>query len=168
MFSIHDVPLLLVNIIEQKPWTKQGPSGKTLKFEDCKWQEINGEDNVKVTRAEAQTWLALRHLLLDVRCPAHYDINEYRKNQLIKLQCFMHDTLLDQLSPLVELKYWLAKLASCNAPFTTRRPLLLEVIPQIKQTLLEKNNKRWKKIANRHVESMFHENASDMKTITKR
>jgi hypothetical protein len=53
---------------------------------DCKWQEIKDEANMKVTRAEAQTWLALRHLLLDPRCPTHYDINEYRKNQLIKVR----------------------------------------------------------------------------------
>jgi hypothetical protein len=52
---------------------------------DSKWQEVQGEANMKVTRAEAQTWLALRHLLLDPRCPAHYDINEYRKNQLLKV-----------------------------------------------------------------------------------
>jgi hypothetical protein len=56
---------------------------------DCKWQEINGEANMKVTRAEAQTWLALRHLLLDPCCPAHYDINEYRKNQLIKVRILL-------------------------------------------------------------------------------
>lgn len=53
---------------------------------DCKWQEIKGEASMKVTRVEAQTWLALRHLLLDPRCPAHYDINEYRKNQLLKVR----------------------------------------------------------------------------------
>jgi hypothetical protein len=33
MFVKHDIPLLLANIIEQKPWIKDGPSGKTLKFE---------------------------------------------------------------------------------------------------------------------------------------
>ncbi|PNF19693.1 Zinc finger MYND domain-containing protein 10 [Cryptotermes secundus] len=167
MFVNHDIPLLLANIIEQKPWIKDGPSGKTLKFEDCKWQEIKGEDNMKVTRAEAQTWLALRQLLLDPRCPAHYDINEYHKNQLLKLQCFLHDTLLDQLSPLVELKYWLAKLASSHPPPITRRPLLLEVVPQIKQRLLEKNSKRWKKIAARQAEAMFCEKETHIKAIMK-
>jgi hypothetical protein len=39
---------------------------------------------------------------------------------------------------------------------------------QIKQALLEKNNKRWRKIANRHVETMFCENETNMKAITKR
>jgi hypothetical protein len=33
MFVSHDVPLLLANIIEKKPWITEGPSGKTLKFE---------------------------------------------------------------------------------------------------------------------------------------
>ncbi|GFG31584.1 hypothetical protein Cfor_04769, partial [Coptotermes formosanus] len=166
IFFTYDIPVLLVNLIEKQPWTKQDPSGKTLKFEG-EWQERKGEASTKVTRAEAQTWLALRQLLLDPRCPTYYDINEYRKNQLSKIQRFLHDILLDQLSPLVELKYWLAKLAASNPPVNTRRPLLLEVVPQVKQKLLEKNNKRWKKIANKHAEMMFCENEPYLNDIMK-
>lgn len=94
--------LLLDYKINQIPFQRFRNTNVFIKFytclgvSDCKWQEINGEDNVKVTRAEAQTWLALRHLLLDVRCPAHYDINEYRKNQLIKVR-----VLLESLQPVI-------------------------------------------------------------------
>ena len=49
----------------------------------------------------------------------------------LQVQRFLHDILLDQLSPLVELKLWLAKLAVSNPPVNTRRPLLLEVVPQV-------------------------------------
>ncbi|PSN56601.1 Zinc finger MYND domain-containing protein 10 [Blattella germanica] len=159
MFSTHDIPILLTNIIERNPWIKRNSAGKTLKFEDFTWKETKGEENMKVTRAEAQTWLALRHLLLDPRCPAHYDINEYRKNQLMKLQCFLQETLMDQLSPLIDLKYWLAQLASSNPPPTPKRPLILEVIPQ--------NSKRWSSIAKKHAEVMFSKDENQIKAITK-
>lgn len=49
----------------------------------------------------------------------------------LQIQRFLHDILLDQLSPLVELKFWLAKLAVSNPPVNTRCPLLLEVVPQV-------------------------------------
>jgi hypothetical protein len=52
-----------------------------------------------------------------------------------QLQRYLHDILLDQLSPLAELKYWLAKLASSQLPHATRRPLLLEVVPQVLSNL---------------------------------
>jgi hypothetical protein len=39
---------------------------------------------------------------------------------------------------------------------------------QIKLKLLEKNKKRWKKIANRHAEAMFCENETMMRPITNR
>ncbi|KAJ9585628.1 hypothetical protein L9F63_002573 [Diploptera punctata] len=165
IFSTHDIPIILTNLIENKPWMKK-TSGKTLKFEDCTWKEIKDEENMKVTRTEAQTWLALHHLLLDPRCPAHYDINEYRKNQLIKLQCFLHENVMDQLSPLIELKYWLAQLACSNPPSPSQRPLILEVIPKIRQKILEKYSKRWNSVANKHAQLVCDTDENHMKAIT--
>nr|CAD7443563.1 unnamed protein product [Timema bartmani] len=131
VFTVHDVPVLLASLIERKPWSRPDSAGNTLTYIDGKWQHIEGEAAQKVTRTEGQLWIAIRQLLLDPRCPAHYDINDTRKNQLIKLQCYLHDTLLDQLPPLLELKYWLAQLAVTNAPLSARRPFVLEVTTQV-------------------------------------
>ncbi|KAJ4428702.1 hypothetical protein ANN_25695 [Periplaneta americana] len=167
MFSTHDIPILLANIIELQPWIKKDSSGKTLKYDDCNWEEMKGEAKMKVTRTEAKTWLALRHLLLDPRLPAHYDINEYRKSQLTKLQCFLQESILDQLPPLVELKYWLAKLAVANFPPASKQPLILEVTPQIRQILIQRNSKRWKKIAKKQAEVMFNKSEDHIMGIIK-
>jgi hypothetical protein len=66
----------------------------------------------------------------NISCPLQSSNNSFHIF-FLQVQRFLHDTLLDQLSPLVELKFWLAKLAVTNPPVNTRRPLLLEVVPQV-------------------------------------
>ena len=71
-----------------------------------------------------------KHFLCPLQSP-HNSFHFHFHIFSLQVQRFLHDILLDQLSPLVELKFWLAKLAVSNPPVNTRRPLLLEVVPQV-------------------------------------
>nr|CAD7576537.1 unnamed protein product [Timema californicum] len=165
VFTVHDVPVLLASLIEHKPWSRPDSAGNKLTYIDGKWQHIEGEAAHKVTHTEGQLWIAIRQLLLDPRCPAHYDINDTRKNQLIKLQCYLHDTLLDQLPPLLELKYWLAQLAVTNAPVSARRPFVLEVTTQMRSSLMSRSRKQWKELSRQHAQCMLRCSQQDIRNV---
>nr|CAD7414929.1 unnamed protein product [Timema poppensis] len=165
VFTVHDVPVLLASLIEHKPWSRPDSAGNKLTYIDGKWQHIEGEAAQKVTHTEGQLWIAIRQLLLDPRCPAHYDINDTRKNQLIKLQCYLHDTLLDQLPPLLELKYWLAQLAVTNAPVSARRPFVLEVTTQMRSSLMSRSRKQWKELSRQHAQCMLRCSQQDIRNV---
>lgn len=64
-----------------------------------------------MTKTEAQLWLAMHQLLLNKHIIHHYELTESRKNRLGRLNRFLHELLLDQLPPLIDLKRWLSQLA---------------------------------------------------------
>ncbi|KAG8228659.1 hypothetical protein J437_LFUL008896 [Ladona fulva] len=53
----------------------------------------------------------------------------FGKLGIFMLQRYLHDELLDQLSPLVELQRWLSHLAVSQPPVISR-PVILEVVPE--------------------------------------
>ncbi|XP_047119753.1 zinc finger MYND domain-containing protein 10 [Schistocerca piceifrons] len=168
VFETHDIPLLLLNLIETTPWQREDKDGTTIKYIDGSWKKVKDDDKMKLTRIEGIVWLTLRQLLLDPKFPTYYDMNEYRKQQLLKLQGYLHDVLVDQLSPLSELQYWLSHIAVSQVPPTGKKPLILEVLPQIRESLLRRSETQWKRIAQRQVKVLFHCKQGDMAEIAKR
>ncbi|CAG2066925.1 unnamed protein product, partial [Timema podura] len=82
-----------------------------------------------------------------------------------QLQCYLHDTLLDQLPPLLELKYWLAQLAVTNAPLSTRRPFVLEVTTQMRSSLMSRSRKQWKELSRQHAQCMLRCSQEDIRNV---
>lgn len=52
MMENTDIPLVLVPLLELRPWLRTGAKGVQEKFEDNKWQEIQAHDKGKVTKLE--------------------------------------------------------------------------------------------------------------------
>ncbi|KAK3917218.1 Zinc finger MYND domain-containing protein 10 [Frankliniella fusca] len=158
MYTHHDVPLLLVHLLENHPWERDNPKicGQKLKFIDGRWVQVSGEDLLKLTRVEGQVWLALRQLLLRESCARNYEFSEFRKSQLQKVLRYMTDPLLDQLSPLIDLKQFLCQLQISSGSSTLRRPLILEVIPEIRRGFLNGGSGKWQKIARAQSKVLFH------------
>lgn len=51
---------------------------------DSTWKKcVNNGENVDKT--DAQVWLSLYMLLLNQHCLRHYEFNEFKRNQLIKV-----------------------------------------------------------------------------------
>ncbi|XP_005110410.1 zinc finger MYND domain-containing protein 10 [Aplysia californica] len=157
VLNTHDIPILLVQLVESPPWTRR-KDGKIYKFIDGKWQEVSFEDSLKLTKTEGQVWLALFHLLMEQQCQEKYDLNNYRKNTIIKLRSYLTEVLLDQMPVLGELQRNLEHLAIMDPP-PAKKDLVLEQVPEIREKLLKKYNGKWEKIAK--VQSKKNFNQSD-------
>ncbi|KYN04629.1 PREDICTED: zinc finger MYND domain-containing protein 10 [Cyphomyrmex costatus] len=164
MLAIHDLPYLFAQLIESQPWIKQNEDDEVLMYE-ASWRKIKPSEIGKINKREGQVWFGLRELLLNPKCSPYYEITEHRLSQLSKLQKHLHEDILDQIAPLIELKRWLAYLnISPMMPSSNSTcPVLVEVIPQIKSTILEKYHKKWKKLARHQSKYLFTTDTSYIK-----
>lgn len=64
MMENTDIPLVLVPLLELRPWLRTGAKGVQEKFEDNKWQEIQQHDKGKVTKLEGQIWLTIYNMFM--------------------------------------------------------------------------------------------------------
>jgi zinc finger MYND domain-containing protein 10 len=125
----HDVPCLISEILSLRPWLRRLKSFE--KFINGKWTPVEGDEILKITKVEAQTWFCLRSIMFHRETFENYEINSFRQRELGKCSGLMNDVVLDQLPPLVELKQFLCTLQiSSNAPNNLSN-LVLEVIPEV-------------------------------------
>lgn len=68
---------------------------------------------------------------------------------------FLTPTILDQLSPLIELKQWLSCLSIMKESVSLSRPILLEPILEIKEEILHQTGGNWKEIAMKQLPVIF-------------
>lgn len=80
----------------------------------------------------------------------------------------MTENLIDQVSPLIQLKQYLAKLTVSEAPSRYIKPLIMETIPEIKTKILSEGFKKWKKIAAKHVSIIFDSDKDATMEVAKR
>ncbi|KAF5290976.1 hypothetical protein FQA39_LY14507 [Lamprigera yunnana] len=154
IFGINDVPVLLTQVLIEKPWIKKGKE-----YIGGKWKDWDGES---VPRVEAQVWLALRQLLLDPACVTHYDITDSRKSQLAKLQPLLSPIIVDQISPLIELQQWLYRLTITDQPAAPHKPIILEVVLEIQETILRSCKGKWKKLARIQLPFIFNRDHQEL------
>ncbi|KAH8295992.1 hypothetical protein KR054_000123 [Drosophila jambulina] len=157
MLVTHDIPWLMVDVLCFRPWQRKTSKG-LQKFIDEKWTNV--EDSAKIVKPEAQAWFCVRQLLLNPQVMENYALNEARCKQLSKVsplginlrkdfkQTFslqllglLHETLLDQLPPLIELKQFLSRLTLSGNTASKSQTLLLEDIPQIQEELMKEVEK---------------------------
>lgn len=83
----------------------------------------------------------------------------------MKIQPLITPILLDQLSPLIDLKHWLCQVAVSDTQSVQQNPLLLEPILEIKQKILLEGDGNWKKIAKKQLPSIFISNQKDLMEV---
>lgn len=167
LLNTHDLPVLLVQLVENPPWTSRS-KGKVFKYFDCKWHEMKSrEDEFKLTKPEGQVWIALFHLLMNHGCQQKYSLNSYRKNTILKLRSYLTEVLVDQMPILLELQRYLEYLAHMEPP-AVKKDLILEQVPQIKDNILKKAGGKWKQIAVKQANSYFTPSDETIKTQAKR
>lgn len=135
MTHVHDVPCLLSEILHVKPWMRK--RNGIEKFIDNCWVPVCGDDILKVTKCEAQSWFCLFNLLSNEDIIRDYNINEFRQTQIGKCLGLLHECILDQLPALVHLKQTLCTLQmekSSNGK--GHGNLLLEELPELKNNIL--------------------------------
>nr|XP_033206154.1 zinc finger MYND domain-containing protein 10 [Bombus vancouverensis nearcticus] len=145
LLATHDVPYLLAQLIERHPWKKES-KGENMIY-NSGWKKVKSGEEGKISKIEGQVWLGLRELLLNTKSAPYYEITDHRFSQLLKLQKYLHECVLDQISPLIDLKRWLNYLSVSSPNGNALRAINVELIPQIKSSIIEKYHKKWKKLA---------------------
>ncbi|KAK9892225.1 hypothetical protein WA026_019027 [Henosepilachna vigintioctopunctata] len=148
IYGQYDIPILLIELLRSKPWVKNDQQ-----YAFGKWKDWDGE---VVCHPEAQIWLTLRFILLDQACPQYYPITDNKRIQLLSLLSFLTPIILDQLSPLIELKQWLSQMTVMQQPSAPPRPILLENCLVIKENILSQAGGKWKEIAKEQIAVIFN------------
>lgn len=139
LVRFHDTPCLLCELLHCRPWQRRTAKGFE-RFVEGQWTPVAGEDLQKVSKIEAQAWFALRQLLFNNQVMQSYDWNDFRCREISKCLGLIHDVLLDQLTPLVQLKQHLATM-SIQKPTqgnqSKKTTFLLEEIPELQNEYLK-------------------------------
>lgn len=157
----HDVLLSLAALIENPPWTHKAVSGKPgdgevkwKKFVNQKWVVVEPSDLLVLTTTEAQVWLAVYYLLCTKSARAHYEVTQFRKDQLLRVRKYLNDLLLDQLPLLADIQRYLDELSimQVGAPAGNRGSLVMEAVPYLRLAIMRKFASKYKDVARRFDE----------------
>ncbi|XP_012323246.2 zinc finger MYND domain-containing protein 10 isoform X3 [Aotus nancymaae] len=161
MLSTHNLPCLLVELLEHSPWSRQ-EGGKLQQFNGSRWHTVVPSEQQKLSKLDGQVWIALYNLLLSPEAQARYCLTSFAKGHLLKLQAFLTDTLLDQLPNLAHLQSFLAHLALAETQ-PPKKDLVLEQIPEIWERLERENRGKWRAIAKHQVQHVFSPSEQDLR-----
>nr|XP_012626840.1 zinc finger MYND domain-containing protein 10 isoform X2 [Microcebus murinus] len=84
MLSTHNLPCLLVELLEHSPWSRR-EGGKLQQFEGGHWQTVAPSEQQKLSKLDGQVWIALYNLLLSPEARARYCLTSFAKGQLLKI-----------------------------------------------------------------------------------
>ncbi|XP_004451848.2 zinc finger MYND domain-containing protein 10 [Dasypus novemcinctus] len=166
MLSTHNLPCLLVELLEHSPWSRQ-EGGKLQRFEGGRWQTVAPSEQQKLSKLDGQVWIALYNLLLNPEARSRYCLTGFAKGQLLKLRAFLTDTLLDQLPNLADLQHFLAHLALAET-HPPKKDLVLEQIPEIWERLERENRGKWQAIAKHQLRHVFSPSEQDLRLQARR
>ncbi|XP_004615274.1 zinc finger MYND domain-containing protein 10 [Sorex araneus] len=167
MLSTHNLPCLLVELLEHSPWSRQGEGGTLQRFEAGCWKTVAPSEQQKLSKLDGQVWLALYNLLLSPEARSRYCLTSFAKGQLLKLRAFLTDTLVDQLPNLTDLQAFLAHLALTEAQ-SPKKDLVLEQIPEIWARLEQENRGKWRAIAKHQLRTVFSPSERDLRLQARR
>ncbi|CAH8669292.1 unnamed protein product [Heterobilharzia americana] len=151
----HDIPIVLCQLLEQMPWIVIGFDRSSKQCRQHIWQE-NGswipddKSSCIVHKSEAQIWLCLFQILLANNSSLKYDCSiGHRRAALMKLRPFLTETKLDVLPVLIDLRRFLEHLSlseSCGGTADKTNMCLVELVPEIHESLVNKYKNKWKKL----------------------
>jgi hypothetical protein len=91
--------------------------------------------------------LALYNLFASQDCMKKYELNDERKNTLLRLRKFMNEVLLDQIPALATMLRSLEHLSMTNTPtHMTTNPFIVEQVPMALEEI--ERNVNWEELAN--------------------
>lgn len=155
MLNVHDFPCLLVSLMTSSPWTRQQRGGALEKYSEGKWSEVPAGERLRLTKQEAQVWLAIYNLVMEPECRRKYIFNSYNVEELLKLRGFFNEVLVDQLPILGELRRALEQMSMARPP-APEPSVLLEQLPEIREHLSKAAGNKWKRIAEHQYTTCFN------------
>ena len=109
MMEVNDFPLILVPLLEEKPWIRKNSRGEREVYEDQKW--IVQKDIHALPKVEAQIWLTIFSMFMCQDAQSKYEVTSFRKTNLLCLRKFLNEVLLNQLPILAKLSRSLEELS---------------------------------------------------------
>ncbi|KAL3673263.1 hypothetical protein V7S43_000984 [Phytophthora oleae] len=177
----HDALLTLVPLVENPPWThkaivqvtgdNQAPRTevKWKKFVDQKWIVVEPSDLLALTTTEAQVWLAIYYLLCTKSAREHYEVTQFRKDQLLRIRKYLNELLVDQLPLLSDVQRYLDELAIVQVGSTSvlrMNGLVMEAVPYLRDHILRSFRPKCKEIAREFDElSVNFSRGEDLKAL---
>eukprot|EP00877_Chromochloris_zofingiensis_P004789 jgi/Chrzof1/14310/Cz08g32160.t1 len=156
LVSTNDSIMALLPLVDKPPWVRTR-KGKMERFTAGVWQAMPAADRLKLCQPDAQVWLALNNLLVDPKCRAKYEPDDYRRENLLKLKRHFHEVLLDQLPVLKDLQHVLDEMAmGIDAAATDQHKssrLILEQVPIVRENILRA--KDWQSVADKQKKTYF-------------
>jgi zinc finger MYND domain-containing protein 10 len=80
-----DMLSLFVPLVEERPWLRTNKKNEREIFEGQKWVFIPKEEYGRLPKLEAQVWIAVYNIFMDNECKSKYELNEYRKSNLLRV-----------------------------------------------------------------------------------
>ncbi|XP_065059186.1 zinc finger MYND domain-containing protein 10-like isoform X2 [Rhopilema esculentum] len=166
LLNTHDVPCLLVQVLDISPWRRTTNNGKSQVYVDREWKDVASEDSFLLPKLEGQVWLTLYHLLLNPDATRKYEFTNYRKNQVLKLRKYLNESLLDQIPVLVHLQKYLQELSIMES-VAAKRELILEQVPEIRENIEKECDGRWEEIAEFQLKEYFSPSSKEIQDQAK-
>uniref|UniRef100_A0A1B6D126 MYND-type domain-containing protein n=1 Tax=Clastoptera arizonana TaxID=38151 RepID=A0A1B6D126_9HEMI len=168
-YNKYDFPAILTKLLETKPWFSVNKNGNKYIFSDSRWITVKEFDEEEIPKVEAQVWLCLRHIILDTNFLKYYELNDFKQREICKLLGCLHDSVLEQISPLTELKYFLSQLSVTNVSSqqSQRAPLILEVEADYRNILLAYTHSNLKKLVNKQAAAFSGLDNNQLQEIAK-
>eukprot|EP00053_Salpingoeca_punica_P010885 m.97285 g.97285 ORF g.97285 m.97285 type:complete len:466 (+) comp15523_c0_seq2:65-1462(+) len=166
LLNTHDAPQMLCALVEHKPWTRF-ESGVFEKYIDGAWTAVKPEDRLALSKTEAQVWLTLYNLLMEVECRRKYRFDTHNRGEILKLRAHFNDVMSDQLPMLRDLRRMLEELSMMTPP-EPEAQVLLEQLPEIRDTLLRINGKKWQQIAEYQMKNAFAQDDATLRAQAQR
>jgi len=156
--------------MEKAPWIRKR-RGEFEKFDNNEWKVIAEDDVCTLPKLSSQLWLTIYNLVMDPQCRQRYEMKSHRKDNLLRLRRFLNEIVFDQIPPLVELLRTLEELSitghytqmqTSNLPGQRPDPkdtissaFFVELVAEVRETLLQMYRGRWARIAAQQKEEIF-------------
>ena len=137
ILDTYDLLMVLCPLLEIKPWQADSADGEHRRFLQGHWARVPEAEVRKMAKAEAQCWLAVYNLVLTPAVRRRYQFNSYRKNVLLRVRKFLHETTVDQIPILVDLMRALDEMQLAEPPSAAeaRPAYVLEQLPELRDKL---------------------------------
>ncbi|XP_064451689.1 zinc finger MYND domain-containing protein 10 isoform X2 [Mirounga angustirostris] len=152
MLSTHNLPCLLVELLEHSPWSRQEGDSEPQVL-----QQLVGRGPHRHLSPAQPSASLLWSAPLDAGLPW----------TPLQLRAFLTDTLLDQLPSLADLQGFLAHLALTETQ-PPKKDLVLEQIPEIWERLERDNRGKWQAIAKHQLRHIFSPSEQDLRLQARR
>jgi len=166
--NTHEFLVVLVALIEHSPWTKRTEKGMEKYNGSSRFVAVDRKSRFRLTKIEGELWLSVYNLLLDKACGNKYELNDFRRNEILKLNKHLFPQIIDQLPILKDLKRTLEELSILNINDSKSSTLntdekapklrFIEIVPEFREELLTKD---FKAIAHKQLASTFDANHYD-------